>query len=168
MASTDEISLRARVEDAFWERHANPKSGWSRTLLGPMLLLALYRRDWRLLVLAVAFTVVNPVLFGRPDPDAESWMKRAVEAERWWLAEGNTTMDLGWPNVLNVANVPTFFYALLAAYRRQPIRATVALAASMGLKFGWIEVIAREYDGARRNEGDRAHAQRCSGLVRGK
>lgn len=146
MTDLPESGLRERLEAAFWERHANPKSGWSRTLLGPMLLLALYRRSWRLLVVAIVFTALNPVLFGRPDPDAESWMKRAVEAERWWLAEGNTTMNLGWPNVLNVANVPTFFYALVAAYRRRPVQATVALAASMGLKFGWIELIARRYD----------------------
>ncbi|SFR86473.1 hypothetical protein SAMN05216559_0224 [Halomicrobium zhouii] len=146
MTRTAEGDLRDCLEDAFWSRHSNPKSGWSRTLTGPLLLLALYRRSWRLFVFAVAFTALNPVLFGRPDPEAESWMKRAVEAERWWLAEGNATMNLGWPNVLNVANVPTFCYALLAAYRRQPVRATVALAASMGLKFGWIELIARQYD----------------------
>jgi len=146
MTTSEAVDLRERLEDAFWARHANPKSGWSRTLTGPLLLLALYRRSWRLLGFAVAFTVLNPILFGRPDPDAESWMKRAVEAERWWLDQGNAPMSLGWPNVLNVANVPTFCYALLAAYRRQPVRATVALAASMGLKFGWIELIARQYD----------------------
>lgn len=138
--------LRDALEIVFWERHANPKSGWSRTLLGPLFLLALYRRNWRLLVVAVVFTALNPVLFRPPDPGTESWMKRAVEAERWWLADGNATMSLEWPNVLNVANVPTFGYALLAAYRRRPIRATVALVASMGLKFGWIALIARQYD----------------------
>ena len=146
MTSTARTASHTGVADAFWERHSNPKSGWSRTLLGPLLLFALYRRDWRLLVLTVAFTVVNPLLFGRPDPETDSWMTRAVQAERWWLAAGNGTIGLGWPNVLNAVNVPTFLYALVAAYRRRPFRAAVAMAASMGLKFGWIELIAREYD----------------------
>ena len=146
MPAIDDVARRERLEAAFRERHANPKSGWSRTLLGPMLLAALYRRDWRLLVLAVAFTALNPVLFAPPDPDAESWMKRAVEAERWCLNEGNATLGLGRPNVLDAANVPAFCYALLAAYRRKPVRATGALAASIGLKFGWIELVARRYD----------------------
>ncbi|WP_226022449.1 DUF6653 family protein [Halomicrobium salinisoli] len=147
-ADSDAPSLRDRLRDAFWERHANPKSGWSRTLTGPLLALALYRRDRRLLALALAFTALNPVLFGRPDPDDRSWMTRAVRAERWWTESGNGTVDLGWPNVLNAANVPAFGYALVAAYRRRPIRATVALAVSMALKFSWIEVIARRYDAA--------------------
>lgn len=82
-------------------------------------------------------------------------MKRAVEAERWWLSRDNGTVGLGWPNVLNAVNVPTFLYALLAAYRQQPVRATVALAASMGLKFGWIEIIARKHERALRNDGAR-------------
>ena len=139
---------RARLANAFWERHANPKSGWSRTLLGPLLLLGIYRRDPRLIALAVVAAVVNPVAFPRPEGDPDDWMTRAVRAERWWLAEERGTFGLGWPNLLNTLNLPAFAYALYAAYARQPRRAAVALGVSMLLKFGWIEAIARRYDEA--------------------
>lgn len=149
MPDTTDRSLRNRLEDTFWERHANPKSGWSRTLLAPLFVLACYRRDLRLLAVAVLGAVLNPVAFPPPAPGTESWMTRGVRAERWWLDEGNGTLDLGWPNVLNVLNLPAFACALYAAYTRRPVRAALATAASMALKFGWIELVARRYDSRR-------------------
>jgi hypothetical protein len=149
MAETTDGSLRMRLEDAFWERHSNPKSGWSRTLLTPMFVLACYRRDPQLFVVAVVATVLNPIVFPPPAPDTGSWMTRGVRAERWWLERGGGTLGLGWPNLLNVLNLPAFAYALYAAYTRRPVRAAVATALSVGLKFGWIELIARRYDDAR-------------------
>jgi hypothetical protein len=146
MAAEPTPPLRSKLEDVFWARHSNPKSGWSRLLLTPLFVIALYRRDRRLAALALLATVLNPVAFGPPDPDDEDWMTRAVRAERWWLGEDNGTLGFGWPNVLNTLNLPTFGYALYAAYARKPGRATLATALSMGLKLGWIEVIARRYD----------------------
>lgn len=135
-----------RLEGAFWERHANPKSGWSRVLLGCVVPVALYRRDWRLLGAVIVGLGLNPILFSPPEPDADGWMIRAVRAERWWLDSDNGTFGLGWPNVLNAANVPLYGYALYASYRRRPVRATVTYALSMACKFAWIEAIARRYD----------------------
>lgn len=146
-------SLHERLQETFWGRHANPKSGWSRTLVGPLLLLGLSRRSPRLVGLAVLTAVLNPVLFARPEEGTESWMTRGVRAERRWLEDENGIFGLGWPNVLNALNVPTFAYALYAAYRRQSGRATVAYAVSMALKFAWIEAIARQYDDERTTPG---------------
>ena len=84
----DERPRRERLTDVFWTPHYNPKSDWSRTLVGPLLVLALYRRDWRVVVVAVLAAVVNPVAFPPPDEEVDGWMTRAVCAERWWLAEG--------------------------------------------------------------------------------
>jgi hypothetical protein len=148
VTDTTEASLRERLEDAFWERHSNPKSGWSRTLLTPLFVLACYRRDRRLFLAAVVGAVLNPVAFPPPEPDTKSWMTRGVRAERWWLETGHDTLDLGWPNVLNVLNLPAFGYALYAGYTRRPVRSALATAVSMALKFGWIELIARRYDEA--------------------
>ncbi|MDJ1431456.1 DUF6653 family protein [Halostagnicola sp. A-GB9-2] len=148
MSRTTSGSLRDWLEDTFWERHANSKSGWSRVLIGPLFLVAVYRRDWRLFVVAVLAAVINPVAFARPDPEEDSWMTRAVRAERWWLDQGNRTVGLGWPNVLTALAVPASGYALYAAYTRQPVRATVSFALAMGCKFGWIEAISRKYDAA--------------------
>ncbi|AEH35906.1 DUF6653 family protein [Halopiger xanaduensis] len=135
-----------RFEGAFWERHANPKSGWSRVLLGLFVPVALYRRDWRLLAVVAVGLGINPIFFARPDPETENWMTRGVRAERWWLDGGDGTFGLDWPNVLNTANVPLYGYALYAAYKRRPIRAAVTYGLSMACKFAWIEAIARRYD----------------------
>ncbi len=139
-------SLHERLQETFWGRHSNPKSGWSRTLVGPLLLLGVSRRSPYLVGVAVLAAILNPVLFARPDEETESWMTRGVRAERRWLEDENGIFGFGWPNVLNTLNVPTFAYAVYAAYRRDATRATVAYAISMVLKFGWIEAIARNYD----------------------
>jgi hypothetical protein len=136
---------RDRLVDAFWARHSNPKSGWSRTLVNPVLIYALYRRNWRLLAAALVFTAINPVLFPPPETD-EAWMTRAVHAERWWLEQGRGTMGRSYPNVCNTLAVPGFLYALYAAWRRRPAGMALATALSMVLKLWWVGVLVRRFD----------------------
>lgn len=132
--------------DAFWRRHANPKSGWSRTLILPVVLYAVYRRNWRLLVAGIAFAIVNPVLFSPPETD-DAWMTRVVLAERWWTDELDRGMfGLSYPAVLNLLNVPTALYALVSASRRRPVRTVLAAGASMVLKFWFVGALVRRYD----------------------
>jgi len=140
------MSLRTRVETTLWNRHSNPKSGWSRVPTGPLLVYALYRRNWRLLVAALVWTAVNPILFSPPDSD-DAWMTRAVLAERWWIREkGRSTVGLEYPNVCNAAGAIGFCYALYAASRRRPLGAALGTVASIGLKFWWLRVLVRRYD----------------------
>lgn len=142
------MSLRDRVETTLWNRHSNPKSGWSRVPTGPILVYALYRRNWRLLSAALVWTAVNPILFGPPESD-DAWMTRAVLAERWWIREeGRSTVGLEYPNVCNAAGALGFCYALYAAYRKRPIGAAVGSIVSIGLKFWWLRVLVRRYDSA--------------------
>ena len=142
------MTLPDPLEEQFWERHSNPKSGWSRTVLLPALLYAIYDRNWRLAAAAIVFTVVNPVLFSPPDDDS-TWMTRVVLAERWWTRERRSRIfDGSYPNGLNLCNVPVSVYAFLAAYRRRPVRAAVAGAASMALKFWYVAELVRRYDEA--------------------
>jgi hypothetical protein len=134
------------LSETFWRRHSNPKSGWSRTATTPALLYAVYRRDPRLVVAVVAFAVVNPLLFSPPDTE-EAWMTRVVLAERWWTGEeGRGVLGLSYPELLNLLNVPAMGYALVAAYRRRPVRAALAGAASMALKFWYVGALVRRYD----------------------
>jgi hypothetical protein len=80
-------------------------------------------------------------------------MTRVVLAERWWTEEEAAgLLDLGYPNVLNLLNVPTTAYAVLAAYRRRPVRAALAGLASMALKFWYVGALVRRYD--RRADAD--------------
>ncbi|QZP37276.1 DUF6653 family protein [Halobaculum magnesiiphilum] len=138
------MDLRRRFADldVFWERHANPKSGWSRLLATPLILLAVYLRSKRILALALGWTVVNPVLFPRVDREVDhpSIMTRGVDAERAWL---RGDLDPGAWERLNGLSAAPFAYALYAAYRRQPVRAAVAGAVSMALKLAFVFGIAR-------------------------
>jgi len=134
-------SIRARAKHAFWERHANPASGWSRTVTMPVLLYAVYHRRWRLLVATVAFTLLNPVLFSPPD-DADAWMTKVVLAERQWRESGD---DLGALQLLNVGNGLATLYAVYAASRRDVGGATVAGALAMTLKFAFVDALVRRY-----------------------
>lgn len=148
MVSDPPASLRDRLEATFWERHANPWSAGTRFLTMPALLYAIYTRDRRLLAAVLAFTVVNPVVFPRPER-TDSWLSRIVLAEREWLGDGRGTVGLDYPNVLNLLNVPATLIALWAAWRRRPVAALVACAAAMGLKIWWVDAVIRRTDAGR-------------------
>lgn len=80
------------MDDAAWERHANPWSGWTRVAISPMLGLALWSRVWigwwSLIPIAtiVAWIWINPRIFPRPN-SLDNWMSRGVLGERIWLAD---------------------------------------------------------------------------------
>lgn len=134
------------VQDWFWARHSNPKSGWSRVPTGAVIVYAVYQRHWRLLIAALLWAVVNPVLFAPPEIE-DAWMTRAVLAERWWLTEQeNGTMGVGYPNVCNTGGALASVGALYAAWRRRPASAAVATVAMSGLKLWWLREIVQRYD----------------------
>ena len=138
--------------DRVWRRHENPKSGWSRFLVGPLLLVALYRRDRRLLVAAVAWSALNPVVFAA-DGDDDAWMTRVVRGERAWIEDGHPLFGTDFPAVLNVCNVPVFAYAAYAAWTRRPVRTTLSYLLSVTLKLGFVASVARYYERTRLREG---------------
>jgi hypothetical protein len=151
MLPRSDRSLRDRLEATFWERHANPWSAGTRFLTMPALLYAIYTRDRRLFAATVAFVVFNPVLFPPPDK-TDSWLSRIVLAEREWLGQGEGTMGLDYPNVLNLLNAPTTLLALWAAWRRKPVATVVAGAGAMALKIWWVDAIARRTEAGRTGE----------------
>jgi len=129
------------VRTTFWERHANPKSGWTRVATLPLVVYAVYHRHWRLLALAIVFTGLNPILF-RPPKTSDAWMTTVVLAERHWR---ETEADVGALSLLNLVNVPITLYAIYAAYRRDVGGATVATALSMTLKFAFVTGLVRRF-----------------------
>ena len=139
----DSPSLHGRLSDVFWSRHANPWSSGTRILSTPVLVYAIYRRNRRLLVATLAFVVVNPVLFPRP-ARTDRWLSRIVLAERAWIDEGNGTLGLGYPNVLNLLNVPASVLAVYAAIRRRPVATVLATGVAMALKLWWVDAIVRQ------------------------
>ena len=75
------------MSPAVWRRHANPWSVWTRFSCLPLIVLALWSRDWiggwSLLALAVAlvWTWANPRVFAEPT-SFDTWAGRAVMGER--------------------------------------------------------------------------------------
>lgn len=136
-------SLRERASRAAWARHANPKSGWSRTVTLPAIVAAVYHREWRVLAAALAFTVANPVLFPKPG-DADAWMTRVVLAERHWVESGD---DLGLLRALTAGSAVATLWALSAAVRRDAGGATVGTSLAMTLKSAFVAALVRRYDG---------------------
>lgn len=136
------------LEEVFWSRHANPKSGWTRVPTGPLLIYAIYRRDWRLFLAGMVWAAINPLLFGPPETD-DAWMTRGVLAERWWVRdERNGTIGLSYPNVCNTISGLAFLYAFVAAWRRRPAGTALATVVASGLKLWWIGVLVRRFDSA--------------------
>lgn len=139
-------SLPDRIEEIFWHRHSNPRSGWSRVPTGPVLVYAVYRRNWRLLLAGLAWAVLNPFLFSPPETE-DAWMTRAVLAERWWIwEEGNRTIGFNYPNICNTGGAFAFVYALYAAWQQRPAGTTLGTLVAVGLKLWWLRVLVQRYE----------------------
>ena len=92
------------------------------------------------------WTAINPFLFALPETE-HAWMIRAVLAGRWLgREETNRTVSLGDPNVCDTAWALGFVYALYAAWRQSPKRATLGVVASISLKLWWLRVLVQRYD----------------------
>ncbi len=78
------------LDDAGWQRHANPWSGWSRVTIPILFAAAVWSRVWLgwWAVLPVAalivWTWVNPRAFP-PPKSTNNWMSKGVLGERIWL-----------------------------------------------------------------------------------
>jgi hypothetical protein len=76
-----------RMDEATWERHANPWSVWTRFSAMPLLVLAAWSRVWLRrwalapIALAVLWTWLNPRVFGRPR-STDNWASKSVLGER--------------------------------------------------------------------------------------
>jgi hypothetical protein len=82
------------LEGDKWMRHANPWSVWTRFTFLPMLAVAIWSREWIgwwclvPVAAALAFGVVNPLLFGEPR-STRNWASQGVLGERIY-ADRNT------------------------------------------------------------------------------
>jgi hypothetical protein len=78
------------MDDATWFRHANPWSVWTRSSVMPLVILAVWSRDWLgawswfAIAASVVWMWVNPRIFRRPS-SMDSWASRGVLGERVWL-----------------------------------------------------------------------------------
>lgn len=90
MTLEERIARAFRMDEATWERHANPWSVWTRFTALPLLVLAAWSRAWLgrraavPLALSLLWTWLNPRIFGRPR-STDNWASKAVLGERIWM-----------------------------------------------------------------------------------
>jgi hypothetical protein len=132
------------MSDRTWRRHANPWNGATRMLAGAALVWALYRHAWRALVAVIAFLLLNPVLFPEPER-TDNPLSEGVLGERAWIADGNPVFGIGYPEILNAANVPLYGYTLCAAYHRYPVRTFLGYVVTFALKLLFVDEMRRYY-----------------------
>lgn len=132
--------------ETVWNRHANPKSGWSRLLSVPVIITAIYFHKWRLLGLTTLFIAINPVLFSKPTEELDDGMYKVVRAEQRWTDDGSRLLGLGYPQILNTLSVPAMLYGLYAAYKQRPIQTVVFTIASQALNQWCMKEIIDHYD----------------------
>lgn len=86
-----------RLDDAGWERHANPWSVYTRIAIWPFLVIALWSFHWigayaLIPLCAIAlWAFVNPRAFP-PPASTRSWASRAVLGERIYLARATAPL----------------------------------------------------------------------------
>ena len=99
-----------------WMRHANPWSVWTRFAVLPLLILAVWSRDWigwwslAAVALALVFMMVNPLLFP-PPRSTGTWASKGVFGERIWTERG--TVEL--PRQFVTSKVPAVSTAIQVA-----------------------------------------------------
>jgi hypothetical protein len=78
------------MDDATWLRHANPWSVWTRASVLPLVILAVWTRNWlgawswAAIVASLVWMWANPRVFQRPK-ELDNWASRGVLGERVWL-----------------------------------------------------------------------------------
>jgi len=96
-----------RMNDAAWERHANPWSVWTRVAVMPLLAASAWSRlwiGWWFLIptaLIVVWIWLNPRVFARPK-SLTSWASRGVMGERIWLTDDPETVAAHHHRVIRV------------------------------------------------------------------
>ena len=129
------------MDDAVWDRHANPLSGWTRLSVLPLFALAVCSRvwlGWYALIpvgAVIVWTWLNPRLFAPPRSHA-AWMTRGVLGERIWLNRARTPIPTHHARAALVLNIATGAGGVLYALGLWWLDAGVILAGLVGTMGG--------------------------------
>lgn len=132
--------LRRRV----FARHSHPVSAWSRFWTTPLLLAPLWTKRLSVGAGVGAWFAINPVMTPVPT-DRRAFATRAMLGEEIWSADpGQDRMLIG----LNAAGTVVLAGALVAAWQRRAIPATLATVSSMAMTMLCWQRYAARYDAA--------------------
>ena len=113
------------MDDAAWERHANPWSVWTRAFTGlPVLLFAVWSIRmtgwWSILILSLSWLWIwlNPRLFPIPET-TDNWASKVSFGERVWLNRSDCPIPehhSRWALALSIVAGIGFFIAVTGAF----------------------------------------------------
>jgi len=135
------------MDDATWKRHANPWSVWTRALVLPLLVLAIWSRVWIgwwscvPIVLLVVWTYLNPRAFPKP-ATTNNWSSKATLGERIWLNHKSNPIPAHHIQILHVLNAATALALIPLAYgliTYSPLVTCLSLALVLGGKLWFLD-----------------------------
>jgi len=145
------IAKAMRMDDATWERHANPWSAYTRMATLPVILLAIWSRRWVgwyflwWIGMLLVWNWWNPRAFPKP-ASTESWAAHAVRGEQLYLARGKAVCEprearavKGW-TLLSLLGLPALVIGL-KRYRWRPLLVGTLLV--YGGKLAFLQIMVR-------------------------
>jgi hypothetical protein len=130
-----------KVKRAVFARHCHPLSAWTRWASTPLVLVPVWRRNWRDAAVIGAWLAVNPVVFGKPAHE-HAWATRAMLGEERWIEDRPLDTAMAVNAGATVAGVA----AMIAARRRHAVPAALAISIQMVLLLVYWELMARYHD----------------------
>ena len=142
------------MDDRTWDRHANPWSVATRFTCAPLLVLAIWSRDWigwwALLAFAVAafWTWYNPRAFSPPST-FDTWAGRGTRGERLYLNRANVAIPVHHAQAATALTVASGVAALVMVYGLiwlDPWATVAGTILSMAFKAWFVDRMAWLYD----------------------
>lgn len=135
------------MDDATWKRHANPWSVWTRFLILPLLVLAIWSRVWIgwwscvPIVLLIVWTFLNPRAFPKP-PSTDTWASKATFGERIWLKRKANPIPAHHVLIAHALSAATALAVIPLAYgliSYEPLVTGLSLALVIGGKLWFLD-----------------------------
>jgi hypothetical protein len=134
MDRKDSIAERMMsMDEAIWQRHANPLSVYTRYLGLPLLAMGIWSRVWlgwwALLPIAAAIIWIwaNPRIFPKPR-STNNWASKAVLGERVWLNRKQISVPSGHRRAALLLSILNGLASLLVIYGLAMLQVWPALA----------------------------------------
>lgn len=110
-----------KMDETTWQRHANPWSVWTRFSCLPLLVFAIWSRQWlewwalAPLTIALIWTWINPRIFSRPQ-DLNNWGSKVTLGERVWLNRAKVPIPAHHARIALVISILIFLSLIVMAY----------------------------------------------------
>lgn len=135
----------AWLRRAIFARHCNPWSAWTRWASTPLILVPPWTRRFSHAAWIALWLAVNPFVFGAP-AHQRAWSTRAMLGEELWISRRPRDGAMAVSALTSVAAL----VAVVAAWRRRPLTAAIAVTAQMALTLVYWEQMVRYLQRERR------------------